>query len=122
MKILISITVAAACVASLAHAQSAGTMNSMRMNDAAMNQARFNEAMRSSALERQTDQHRDTTNPRRARRAEEAATLINAGNCAGALELAQRGNDDRLAARIREVCATTNVSQPAPATTSTPAG
>lgn len=51
-------------------------------------------------------------NPRRARRAEAAAALINAGDCPGALALAEREHDSRLAARINLVCSTTTVSAP----------
>lgn len=42
---------------------------------------------------------------RRSDRAVRAARLINRGDCAGALALARRDNDRRLATRITEVCA-----------------
>ncbi|WP_426042174.1 hypothetical protein [Brevundimonas sp. TWP2-3-4b1] len=54
-------------------------------------------------------------NPRRARRAEAAAALINAGDCPGALALAEREGDRRLAARITLVCGEVTVSTPAQA-------
>ncbi len=43
--------------------------------------------------------------PRRQRRATAAAALINGGDCPGALALAEREHDSRLAARINLVCA-----------------
>ena len=54
-------------------------------------------------------------NPRRARRAQAAAAMINAGDCAGALALAERDRDRRLAARISLVCGEVTVSTPADA-------
>lgn len=51
-------------------------------------------------------------NPRRARRAQAAAALINAGDCQGALQLARRERDQRLASRIDQVCGATTVSDP----------
>lgn len=46
----------------------------------------------------------DRQNPRRVRRAETAAALVNAGDCAGAKTVAIRDNDRRLLARLDEVC------------------
>lgn len=54
-------------------------------------------------------------NPRRARRAQAAAGLINSGDCPGALALAERERDRRLAARITLVCGAVTVSAPAAA-------
>lgn len=54
-------------------------------------------------------------NPRRARRAQAAAALINAGDCPGALALAERERDRRLAARITLVCGEVTVLTPAAA-------
>lgn len=73
--------------------------------------------LRSRAMDEQAEQYRESLNPRRVHRAQEAAALINKGDCAGALALADRANDTRLAGRIEQVCA----ALAAPATTSAPA-
>lgn len=46
----------------------------------------------------------ENRNPRRVRRAETAATLVNAGDCRGARAVAARDNDRRLLARLDNVC------------------
>lgn len=46
----------------------------------------------------------ETRNPRRVRRAETAAALVNAGDCQGARAVAARDNDRRLLARFGDVC------------------
>lgn len=56
----------------------------------------------------------DAHNPRRVRRAEAAAILINDGDCAGAVDLAERGRDDRMIVRINQVCGVVKVSEPTP--------
>jgi hypothetical protein len=76
-------------------------------------QDQLGQAMRTNALEQQMDASRDTQNPRRVRRAQQAAEMINNGNCAGARDLALRANDTRLAARVEEVCATLTAETPA---------
>ena len=43
-------------------------------------------------------------NPRRVRRAEMAAALVNAGDCRSAKAVAARDNDRRLLARLDDVC------------------
>ena len=43
-------------------------------------------------------------NPRRVRRAEMAAALVNAGDCRSAKTVAARDNDRRLLARLDDVC------------------
>ena len=77
-------------------------------------QDQFGQALRTNALEQQQDASRATQNPRRIRRAEEAARLINNGDCPGARDLALRANDTRLVARIDQVC--NEAGTPAPAT------
>ncbi len=46
----------------------------------------------------------ENRNPRRVRRAETAAALVNAGDCRGAKAVAARDNDRRLLARLDDVC------------------
>ena len=46
----------------------------------------------------------ESRNPRRVRRAETAAALVNAGDCRGAKAVAARDNDRRLLARLDDVC------------------
>lgn len=46
----------------------------------------------------------ESRNPRRVRRAETAAALVNAGDCPGAKAVAARDNDLRLLARLDDVC------------------
>ena len=82
-------------------------------NTRMMNQEAFNQGLNRTNLDREQSAYRDTQNPRRVRRAEEAAQLINDGDCAGALALAQRENDQRLLARITQVCSTVSVAAPA---------
>jgi hypothetical protein len=62
------------------------------------------QGLRRQAMDQNQDQYRDTQNPRRIHRAEEAARLINEGNCPAAYELAARANDRQLGARIEEAC------------------
>ncbi len=73
--------------------------------------------LRNQTMDAQANAYRESLNPRRVHRAEEAAELINNGDCAGALTLADRANDTRLAARIEQVCA----ALAAPASTPAPA-
>jgi hypothetical protein len=76
-------------------------------------QDQLGQALRTNALEQQMDASRATQNPRRVRRAQEAAQMINEGNCPGARDLALRANDTRLAARVEEVCAALSAQTPA---------
>ncbi|WP_425990461.1 hypothetical protein [Brevundimonas sp. TWP2-3-2] len=46
----------------------------------------------------------ESRNPRRVRRAETAAALVNAGDCRGAKAVAAGDNDRRLLARLDDVC------------------
>ncbi|WGM32600.1 hypothetical protein [Brevundimonas sp. NIBR11] len=89
----------------------------MAARGALNDQAAYAERMRTRMLDAPagpTDAVDPDQNPRRARRANAAAALINAGDCPGALALAEREHDSRLAARITLVCAsTTAVSSPA---------
>lgn len=83
----------------------------------AMRQGRMEDALSRSALDRATDPHaappaRDTQNPRRVRRAQQAAEMINNGDCVGALALANNARDTFLATRVTEICAQTTVSAP----------
>ena len=55
-------------------------------------------------MDQQADRYRDSMNPRRIRRAEAAAQLVNSGDCGAARALAARDNDLRLLARLTEVC------------------
>ncbi|RZJ03962.1 MAG: hypothetical protein EON89_09635 [Brevundimonas sp.] len=64
----------------------------------------MNQGLRRQAMEQNQDQYRDTINPRRVQRAEQAARLINEGNCPAAHELAVRANDRQLAMRIEQAC------------------
>lgn len=80
-------------------------------------QEQFTQAMHTNALEEQQDRYRDTQNPRRVRRAEQAATMINAGDCDGARRMATLANDDRLRLRIDQVCSPNNAMAPATAPT-----
>lgn len=75
---------------------------------------RFSQQMSEHALDAQTGQNSDNQNPRRLRRAREAAGMINHGDCAGARSLAERDGDHRLTDRIDQVCATFTVSAPTP--------
>lgn len=78
-------------------------------------QAAYAERMRTQMLDAPggaTDAADPDQNPRRARRANAAAALINAGDCPGALALAEREGDRRLAARITLICGQVAVSTP----------
>lgn len=77
-------------------------------------QAMLGQMLRSRRMDEQS-QYRDSLNPRRVHRAEEAAALINKGDCAGARDLAVRAHDDRLATRVEQVCAGLAVPAPTPA-------
>lgn len=82
------------------------------LNGAAMASERFNSAFNTAYFDRQMAQWRATHNPRRIRRAERAASLINDGDCDGAKAVAERDRDERLVARIEQVCTLINVSDP----------
>ena len=82
------------------------------LNSAAMAGEAFNSDFNIAYLDRQMAYWRETHNPRRIRRAEAAAELINNGDCDGAKALAVRGRDERLTARIEQVCTLINVSDP----------
>lgn len=78
---------------------------SQMRNDAWGTQEMLSQNMRMQSLEQQMDNSRATQNPRVMRRAQEAADLINKGDCAGARQLAQRANDTRLLAGVERACA-----------------
>jgi len=82
------------------------------LNDAAMGRERFDAEFSTAYFDRQMAHWRATHNPRRVRRAEQAANLINDGDCDGAKALAERDSDERMIARIEEVCALIDVSDP----------
>lgn len=96
MRLLTILTMAAAIgAAGAANAQSANSMGGMRIPDqpnAGFNTATF--ASRQAAIE----------NAKRIRLAKEAATLINAGRCPEALQLAKDADDTALGTRIVQVC------------------
>ncbi len=84
---------------------------------ASARQGRMEDALSRSALERATGPHdtppaRDTQNPRRVRRAQQAAEMINNGDCVGALALANNARDTFLASRVSETCAQMTVTAP----------
>lgn len=83
-------------------------------NDAWQTQDMLGQNMRMQGLEQQMDNSRATQNPRVMRRAQEAAELINKGDCDGARDLARRNNDTRLLAGVERACATP-ATPPAPA-------
>lgn len=117
MKILtLAILLAAAPV--VATAQDRG-VSSQQNNDLHAYQDQFNQNLHTNALEQQQDNYRDTQNPRRIRRAQEAAALINKGDCDGARAVATRANDDRLLQRVDQVCAPGATPAPVPATAPT---
>ncbi len=104
--VLKSISVILAALASGAPA-AAFQASPMGARNTLNDQAAYAERMRSQMLDAPTDATAATDpdqNPRRARRANAAAALINAGDCPGALALAERERDRRLAARITLVC------------------
>lgn len=82
------------------------------LNSSAMASEAFNGEFNTSYFDRQMADWRGANNPRRVRRAEAAAELINGGDCDGAKALAVRDRDERLTARIEEVCTLINVSDP----------
>ena len=85
------------------------------LNSAAMRAERFDQQIASNYLDRQMAYWRETHNPRRIRRAEAAADLINGGNCDAAVALARQDGDERLEVRITQVCASIEISAPAQA-------
>lgn len=110
-----SLAIAALACAMPAMAHQATPMGARNaLND----QAAYAERMRSQMLDAPTTGTATADpdqNPRRARRADAAAALINDGDCPGALALAERDHDRRLAARITLVCGSVTVSAPAQA-------
>lgn len=113
IKSLVFITALAASVPAMAFQASP-----MAARGALNDQAAYADRMRSRMLDAPTGATEAVDpdqNPRRARRANAAAALINAGDCPGALALAERERDARLAARITLVCGQVTVSAPAQA-------
>lgn len=110
---VIALAVLMASIPAVAGAQDSRQASTQANMDAHAFQDQLGQAMRTNALEQQMDQSRATQNPRRVRRAQQAAEMINDGNCAGARDLALRANDTRLAARVEEVCATLSAEAPA---------
>lgn len=82
------------------------------LNGAAFARERYDSQFTTAYFDRQMAHWRATHNPRRIRRAEAAADLINSGDCDGAKALAERDRDERLSARIEQVCALIDVSDP----------
>lgn len=82
------------------------------LNSVAMASEALNGEFSTAYFDRQMAHWRDSHNPRRVRRAEAAAELINDGDCDGAKALAVRNRDERLTARIEEVCTLIDVSEP----------
>ncbi|HYC68521.1 hypothetical protein [Brevundimonas sp.] len=82
---------------------------------------RFSNDIRMQGMEQQQDAWRESRNPRVVRRAEEAAALINNGDCDGARALATRANDRRLLAGINRVCDAEAAAAPATAPAAAPA-
>lgn len=93
---LVLLTVPAAAVAQ--------QQSSIPRVDTMMRQEIMTQGLRRQAMEQNEDQYRDTMNPRRIQRAEQAARLINEGNCPAAHDLAVRANDRQLAVRIEQAC------------------
>jgi hypothetical protein len=100
----IALALALAAIPAAAGAQDARQAAAQARIDAQAFQDRLGQELRTNALEEQMDASRATQNPRRVRRAEEAAAMINNGDCPGARGLATRANDARLLARIEQVC------------------
>ena len=82
---------------------------------------RLGDNIRLQGMEQQQDAWREGRNPRVVRRAEEAAALINNGDCDGARAIARRANDQRLLAGINRACeAEADAASAAPAPASAP--
>lgn len=102
-------------------AGSAAAQFSGGAGQASVRMDRFEQQMSQHALDAQTGQNSENQNPRRLRRAQQAAEMINHGDCAGARALAERDGDHRLMDRIDQVCADVTVSAPrSPVPTSAP--
>ncbi|WGM32601.1 hypothetical protein [Brevundimonas sp. NIBR11] len=82
------------------------------LNAAAGRADRFESNFNFAYFDRQMAYWRATHNPRRIRRAEAAAALINGGDCEGAKAIAVRDSDERLVTRIEQVCAQIEISDP----------
>ena len=102
---VIALALLMASVPALGFAQDARQASTQANMDVHAFQDQLGQALRTNALEQQMDASRETQNPRRVRRAQEAAELINNGDCPGARNLALRANDTRLATRVEQVCA-----------------
>ena len=87
------------------------------LNGVASTRERYDAAFGAAYFDRQMAHWRATHNPRRVRRAEAAADLINNGDCDGARALAVRDSDERMIDRIEQVCALIDVSSPTAAAT-----
>lgn len=110
LKSIVVLAALASAMPAVAHQASP-----MGARGALNDQAAYAERMRSQMLDAPggaTDAADPDQSPRRARRANAAAALINAGDCPGALALAEREGDRRLAARIALVCSQVAVSTP----------
>lgn len=106
--LVFSLTVA---VAAPAIAQQSPLAARNTLNDQMAYQDRMQRQLLDAPTERAAPTDPDQ-NPRRARRAQAAAALINAGDCPGALALAERERDRRLIGRINQICTTSTVSAP----------
>lgn len=85
------------------------------VNGVASARERYDAQFSTAYFDRQMAHWRATHNPRRIRRAEAAAEMINNGDCSGAKALAERDRDERLTARIEQVCTLIEVSSPSAA-------
>lgn len=92
-------------LAGSAAAQMSTNPGVMRM-DSAVRMDRFSQQLSEHALDAQTGQNSENQNPRRLRRAQRAAEMINGGDCAGARALALNDHDQRLVERIDQICTT----------------
>ena len=102
----------AAAIATAAAAQSTpppAPVTSARASAAFERPAGFDEQLNSARM-REANANQS---PRRVRRAERAAEMINAGNCAGAETMARQEGDGRLADTIHDVCKTPPAAPPA---------
>lgn len=102
-----------AALVSTAWPVSAKQASPMTAREALDRQSIYAERFQRQAMDGPTEREASANpdqNPRRARRAQAAADLINAGNCDGALALAQSAHDLRLEARIRLICVASSAS------------
>lgn len=107
---LYSIVVLSVLIAGPSMARQSPMASRNTLNDQAFYAERLRRQMFDMPLERSAVTDPDQ-NPRRARRAEAAAALLNSGDCPGALALASRERDQRLATRIGQICGAATASR-----------